>query len=100
MQMQHGVALEMDFSDGPGVLPLAVDAVRTTFEEQQLHATAPSALRVLAHHESDGADLYRYAESRPRDGDPDYRSWSSRPRYGRLVTGRTKPKVEQLSLFD
>jgi len=92
MTMHDDLELGLDLASGPGLLPLAAEAVRDVYAEHQLTWTAAAALRVLAH--QDG----------PPPVPPPERHWSpehDRPgvqRFGRLE--RPKPKMHQLSLFD
>jgi len=92
MTMHDDLELGLDLSSGPGLLPLAAEAVRDVYAEHQLTWTATAALRVLAH--QDG----------PPPVPPPERYWSPEhdqprlQRFGRLE--RPKPKADQLSLFD
>jgi 5'-3' exonuclease len=86
---------------GIGVLPLDEATVRAAFIEQQLPATLPSALRVLAHIELEGpAPVLASGSSRDWSADRfggGSSGWS-RPRYGR-ISKPEPPQSEQLSLF-
>jgi DNA polymerase-1 len=92
MAMRADVPIELDLTAGPGVLPLAADAVDDVFRAQRLLWTANEALCVLA-----GADPDRL--ERPHAPEP---SWDvptgyAGPRYPKL---RPRPAFAQLSLFD
>ncbi|CAN5374669.1 hypothetical protein BH10ACT8_BH10ACT8_26930 [soil metagenome] len=81
---------------GPGVLPLDEATVRRAFTEQQLPATLPTALRVLAHVDTPGAEPVLAPAAGP------WRSYGGPPtRYGRLPAKPIvePPTSEQLSLF-
>jgi 5'-3' exonuclease len=94
MTMHPDVPIDLDLTGGPGVLPLADDAVRRAFAEQHLTWTAKDALRVLADVDA-GPVVPRYA-SLP--------SWvrgstgGSRGSLPKLPPRRPEPA--QLSLFD
>jgi DNA polymerase-1 len=87
MAPHDGVCLDLDLTGGPGVLPLAADAVRAVFAEHRLIWSVREALRVLADLEDD----------RPERPDPGWPvdTWTA-PRHPPLPA---KPKVDQLSLF-
>ncbi|HEX2903072.1 MAG TPA: 5'-3' exonuclease H3TH domain-containing protein [Jatrophihabitans sp.] len=51
MAMRHDLELQLSLADGPGVLPLPAEAVRSAYAGCQLTWTMPAALRALAHHE-------------------------------------------------
>lgn len=55
MAMHDDLPLGLQLDDGPGVLPLPEDAVRTAYADCQLTWTTPAALRVLA--QVDGAPV-------------------------------------------
>ena len=93
MTMRADVAVSLDMTAGPGVLPLHAETVATVFRAQQLVWTVNDALCVLA-----GADPDRL---RPPPALPSWvDGWSgggaARPRYPKLPT---KPAAAQLSLF-
>ncbi|MFL6162494.1 MAG: 5'-3' exonuclease H3TH domain-containing protein [Jatrophihabitantaceae bacterium] len=91
MTMHDDLELCLELAAGPGVLPLAVEAVRSVYAAHRLTWTAAAALRVLAHHDG------------PPPPPPPEQHWQSEhdwPRSRRLprLEG-PKPKVDQLSLF-
>ena len=95
MAMHADVPVELDLVRGPGILPLAADAVGTVFRAQRLVWTVNDALCVLA-----GVDPERL--DRPREPLP---SWIGTP----LTDGYHRPALPrlpartsaaQLSLFD
>jgi len=91
MTMHDELTLGLDLRDGPGVLPLGVEAVRSVYAAHQLTWTAAAALRVLAHHDG------------PPPPPPPEQHWQGEhdwPRTRRLPRLEPpKPKVDQLSLF-
>ncbi len=95
MTMHHDLPLALDLSAGPGVLPLAADAVTTCFHAQQLTWTARDALRTLAEVDP-GPAPERYATLPP---------WVDRPAtaFARQPLPKLpprRPQPAQLSLFD
>jgi DNA polymerase-1 len=91
MTMHDDLELGLDLAAGPGVLPLAGEAVRSVYADHQLTWTATAALRVLAH--QDGPP----APPPERFWSPEYDQPRIR-RFGRLE--RPKPQAHQLSLFE
>jgi DNA polymerase-1 len=91
MTMHDDLKLGLDLVDGPGVLPLAVEPVRSVYAAHRLTWTAAAALRVLAHHDG------------PPPPPPPEQHWQPEhdwPRSRRLPRLEpAKPKVDQLSLF-
>lgn len=93
MHMHTDLKLDLDFVDGPGVLPLAADAVRRAFAPHQPGWSILDAIRVLS-----GTDpapdrlVPRIFVEPPATGS----GWTSR-------ANRLPPlpaKIDQLSLFD
>lgn len=104
MTMRGDLALALDLSRGPGVLPFAVDTVRRIFTGHQLTASMTSGLRALAHHCTDSAPPPRYVSAATADGDRshgtghEHGTWTSdRPRPIRRPPARVA--AQQLSLF-
>jgi 5'-3' exonuclease len=93
MTMHTDVAIELDPATGPGVLPLAADAVTRVFQAVNLTWTARDALRVLA--EVAVPEPARVSTRTWTDWPP---SGGSRPRLPKLAPRRLEPA--QLSLFD
>jgi 5'-3' exonuclease len=91
MTMHDDLKLGLDLVDGPGVLPLGIDAVRSVYAAHRLTWTVAAALRVLAHHDG------------PPPPPPPEQHWQAEhdwPRGRRLPRLEpAKPKVDQLSLF-
>jgi DNA polymerase-1 len=91
MTMHDDLKLGLDLEDGPGVLPLGVEAVRSVYSAHRLTWTSAAALRVLAHHDG------------PPPPPPPEQHWQTEhdwPRGRRLPRLEpAKPKVDQLSLF-
>jgi 5'-3' exonuclease len=91
MTMHDDLALGLDLAAGPGVLPLAAEAVRSVYTAHRLTWTSAAALRVLAHHDG------------PPPPPPPEQHWQHAhdwPRTHRLPRlERPKPKLDQLSLF-
>ena len=91
MTMHDDLKLGLDLVDGPGVLPLGVEPVRSVYAAHRLTWTAAAALRVLAHHDG------------PPPPPPPEQHWQPEhdwPRSRRLPRLEpAKPKVDQLSLF-
>ncbi|MDQ1733740.1 MAG: 5-3 exonuclease [Pseudonocardiales bacterium] len=97
MAFHADLDLELTLSGGPGVLPLPVEIVRSVFAGQQLPATLPTALRVLAHHEQDGPEPVFADPVRASDWPPNRPYWSG-TRYGKLPA-KPAARDEQLALF-
>jgi 5'-3' exonuclease len=106
MAMHDDVDLGLDCTAeaGPGLLPLAADAVRRTFDHLRLVYSLPAALRVLAGSAEDVPERQAWSwpqpEARP-DPEPELesssRSWSGKRRFPPLPP-RPAPAL-QLSLF-
>jgi DNA polymerase-1 len=93
MTMHADVPVALDLASGPGVLPLAAEAVDTVYRAQRLLWTVNEALCVLA-----GADPDRL--ERPRETawvDEPLTGGYARPRFPKLPR---RPAAAQLSLFD
>ncbi|MCW2528862.1 MAG: 5-3 exonuclease [Pseudonocardiales bacterium] len=99
MTMHTDVGLSFDLGAGPGILPFGADGVRSVFARHQLVSTTANALRVLAHDQSAPAvhpSTMTWTYSPRRDRRPE---WTGPARPPKLVVP-TRPKSEQLSLFD
>lgn len=93
MTMRDDIALGLDFTSGPGVLPLPADVVESVFRSRRLTWSATQAVRVLAEIEAD-AVVPSYASAAVDD-------WPPNPPVRKLprLAPRT-PAAEQLALFD
>ncbi|HZC71565.1 MAG TPA: 5'-3' exonuclease H3TH domain-containing protein [Jatrophihabitans sp.] len=95
MAMHADVPIELDLATGPGVLPLAADAVDAVFRAQRLLWTVNEALCVLA--DADPDRLEQPREHLPSWFDPAPSGGWQRPRFPKLPA---RPATAQLSLFD
>jgi DNA polymerase-1 len=94
MSMYDDVPIDLDLAAGPGVLPLAGEAVGRVFREHQLVWSVNEALCVLAHADPDRLE-------QPRAPLPSWIEPSggfARPKLPKLPVRRPEPA--QLSLFD
>jgi DNA polymerase-1 len=100
MTMHDDLALDLDLSAGPGVLPLPAEAVSAVCAAHQLTWTAPAALRALA-----------YQDGAPAPAPVPVRSWTPPTTGGypgrrfpplrkREPTGRAAVAANQLALFE
>jgi 5'-3' exonuclease len=103
MHFHAEVALGLSFESGPGLLPLDQNTVRTTFTAHQLPATLPTALRALAHVDTEPAPVAMATAQNtwPADsvGSAERAGQWRKQRYGRIPAKPQPPKSEQLSLF-
>lgn len=108
MTMHTDVALGLRVDEGPGLLPLAADAVRRAFDSLRLIYSLPAALRVLsgtaeAASEERQPQVYRTYEPEPEPELESEREPGSRGRGGRRrfppLPKRVEPATLQLSLF-
>lgn len=105
MRLHDSVDLQLNGPStvgGPGRLPLDSAVVRATFTAHQLPATLPTALRALAHEQSDDPPVRYSTNIAPlHPGGSSDGEWRGK-RYGRIAE-RAKPArspaAEQLSLF-
>lgn len=95
MTMRADLAIELDISHGPGVLPLAAESVATVFRAQRLVWTVNDALCVLADADADRVQQPRPAL--PAWVDPPASSSHQRARLPKLPA---RAATAQLSLFD
>jgi hypothetical protein len=109
MTMHRDVPLDLNLAQGPGVLPLPTDAVREAFRVHNLTWSLSEGLRVLA-------DVAPTSPQPPRTiATPWADNWSAdraagharggwgehrRAPRSRVKVPPSRPKVEQLSLFD
>jgi 5'-3' exonuclease len=100
MTMHTDVPLSFECNGGPGILPFGSEGVRSVFARHQLVSTTANALRVLAHDHSAPAPVVHPSTvtwTYPRrDSHP---GWTGPSRPPKLVVP-SRPKSEQLSLFD
>jgi 5'-3' exonuclease len=91
------VAVDLDPARGPGVMPLAADAVHRAYHRHNLTWTAKDAMRVLAEVEAPAAPPVRASMPAWVDGGGGY----GRPKLPKLPKlPPRKPVAAQLSLFD
>jgi DNA polymerase-1 len=102
MAMHTSVPVTVSFDGGPGVLPLRADAVRDVFTAHQLSWSVSAAVRVLAGEDPPvSSAASRALEQNSRVENLAAQSYvRGARRYPRLPRHTSRPRYEQLALFD
>lgn len=100
MTMHDDLELGLDLAAGPGVLPLAAEAVRSVYAAHRLTWTTPAALRLLAHQDGPSRVVPDPVQAWVPPGTGSYSGRRFPPLAKREPAGQAAAAGRQLSLFD